>query len=255
MSHAFTLARNTFREAIRDRILTAVLAFGAVLVVSSVVLAPLTLGEEDRVIRDLGLTSISLFTLLTVVMVGTGMVYREIEHRTIYTILTHPVNRAQFIVGKFLGLYAGICLSIVALSVVYLAVVAVFAGGWDTNLVAALGLTAAEAAIVTAVAVFFSTVASPLLSAVFTFLVFVAGHLAGDLAALARQAGQGAVAKLVGALYVVLPSLHQFDVRNNILSGVPVDPGQIVSCFAYSFTYCVAVMVVTILAFSRRDFE
>jgi ABC-type transport system involved in multi-copper enzyme maturation permease subunit len=255
VSHIPTLALNTFREAIRDRILSAVLVFGGIMVVSSVILAPLSLGEEHRIIRDLGLASITLFTVLTIVMVGTGMVYREIEHRTIHTILTHPVNRAEFILGKYLGLYSGIFLSIVILATVYLLVVAVFAGGWDPSLFVALSLTAAEAGIVTAIAIFFSSVASPLLSAVFTFLVFVAGHLAGDLKELAGQAGDTAVAKVVEVLYVALPSLHQFDVRNNVLSGAPIDPQQVIHCHVYALLYSAAVIVVTIVAFSRRDFE
>jgi ABC-type transport system involved in multi-copper enzyme maturation permease subunit len=250
-----TLARNTFREAVRDRMLAAVLVFGALLVVASVVLAPLTLGEQPRVIRDLGLASISLFTILAIVMVGTGMVYREIEHRTIHTILTHPVTRAHFILGKFLGLYGGICLSIAMLSVVYLGVVAAFGGGWDVNLLPALLLSAAEAAIVTSVAIFFSSVASPLLSAMFTLLVFVSGHLAGDLGELATEAGNVAVARAVELMYVVLPSLHQFDVRNNILSGTPIDVAQVAHCLGYSLLYSAAVIVATVVAFSRRDLE
>jgi ABC-type transport system involved in multi-copper enzyme maturation permease subunit len=255
VSHALTLARNTFREAVRDRMLTAVLCFGAILVVGAVILAPLTLGEQARVIRDLGLASISLFTILAIVMVGTGMVYREIEHRTIYTILTHPVNRAHFILGKFLGLYGGVCLSIAMLSVVYLLVVVAFGGGWDANLLPAILLAAAEAAIITAVAIFFSSVASPLLSAMFTLLVFVAGHLAGDLKELAVQAGNRVVAGIVEGVYVVLPSLHQFEVRNNILSGVPIDVSQVAHCLAYSLLYAAAVIVVTVVAFSRRDLD
>jgi ABC-type transport system involved in multi-copper enzyme maturation permease subunit len=255
VSHALTLARNTFREAVRDRMLTAVLCFGALLVVGSVILAPLTLGEQARVIRDLGLASISLFTILAIVMVGTGMVYREIEHRTIHTILTHPVTRAHFILGKFLGLYGGICLSIAMLSVVYLLVVAAFGGGWEPNLLPALLLAAAEAGIVTSVAIFFSSIASPLLSAMFTLLVFVAGHLAGDLAELASQAGNVVVARIVEVLYVVLPSLHQFDVRNNILSGTPIDAAQVGHCLGYSLLYSAAVIVATVVAFSRRDLE
>ena len=94
-----------------------------------------------------------------------------------------------------------------------------------------------------------------MLSAVFTFFVFVAGHLAGDLKELAAQAGDSFIARVVEAAYVVLPSLHQFDVRNNILSGVPIDGAQVIHCFAYSGVYCTAVILVTIVAFSRRDFE
>ncbi|MGH2570837.1 MAG: ABC transporter permease, partial [bacterium] len=178
-----------------------------------------------------------------------------IEHRTIHTILTHPVTRAHFILGKFLGLYGGICLSIAMLSVVYLLAVVAFGGGFDANLLPALLLAAAEAAIVTSVAIFFSSVASPLLSAMFTLLVFVAGHLAGDLRDLAEQAGNVVVARIVGTLYAVLPSLHQFDVRNNILSGTPIDVAQVAHCLGTSLLYSAAVIVATVVAFSRRDLE
>lgn len=255
MSHTFVLALNTFREAVRDRVLTAVLVFGGVFVLGAVVAAPLALGEHERVIRDLGLAAISFFTVLLIVLLGTGMVYREIERRTIHTILTHPVARPAFILGKFLGLYATVLLSILILSTVYLGVVGLFAGGVHPDLLVTIGLAAAEALVITSVAILFSTVASPLLSAVFTFCVYVAGHLAHDILELAKVAKNGALVAVAQGCYVILPSLHYFDTRNNILSGVPVPPGQLVWCAEYAVLYSGAVLLVTIVAFSRRDFE
>jgi ABC-type transport system involved in multi-copper enzyme maturation permease subunit len=255
MSRTFTLAANTFREAVRDRLLTTVLAFGAMMVLGAIVLAPLTLGEEVRVVRDLGLAAISLFSVLTIVLVGTGMVYREIAHRTIHTILTHPVRRAEFVVGKFLGLYGTIFFAFAVLSLVYLAVVALFGGGVQANLFVALGLGALEALVVTAIAIFFSTVASPLLSAVFTLAVVVAGHVIGSVRLLVGYADNAAIEAFVGVLYVVLPSLHQFGVRNNLLTGIPVPAEQLLWCAGYSLLYSGGLLVLTILAFQRRDFE
>ena len=101
MSVPWILARNTFREAVRDRLLATALVFGGLLVATAVGLAPLTLGEHERVVRDLGLSAVSAFTLLLILLVGTGMVYREIERRTIDTILTQPIGRADFLLGKF----------------------------------------------------------------------------------------------------------------------------------------------------------
>jgi ABC-type transport system involved in multi-copper enzyme maturation permease subunit len=255
VSHTFVLALNTFREAVRDRVLTAVLVFGGVFVVGAVVAAPLALGEHERVIRDLGLAAISFFTVLMIVLLGTGMVYREIEQRTIHTILTHPVARPAFILGKFLGLYATVLLSILILSVVYLGVVAAFAGGVQPDLLVTLGLAAAEALVVTSVAILFSTVASPMLSAVFTFCVYVAGHLAYDILELVRVAENRVLEPVAKLCYLILPSLHYFDTRNSILSGVPVPAGQLVWCAEYAVLYSAAVLIVTMVAFSRRDFE
>jgi ABC-type transport system involved in multi-copper enzyme maturation permease subunit len=255
VTHAGILARNTFRESVRDRVLVAVLSFGALFVVSAVVLAPLTLGEQERVIRDLGLAAISLFTVLLIVLLGTAMVYREVERRTIQTILTHPVSRPAFILGKFLGFYATVLVSLAMLSAVYLLVVALFGGGVHAWLLATLGLAALEAMIVTAVAILFSTIASPLLSAVFTFLVFVAGHLAQDVKRLTEVSDNPGLHAVASAFGAVLPALHLFDARNNLLSGIAVPPSQLAGCAAYAVLYTAAVLAVTVLAFSRRDFE
>ena len=255
MNLAWILARNTFREAIRDRLLVAVIVFGTVLVTASVVLAPLTLGEEERVVRDLGLSAVSTFTVLLIILVGTGMVYREIQQRTIDTLLTQPVGRSHFILGKFFGLYGSILVSVLALGAVYLAVVALFGGGLFPGLLLAIGLTALEAMVVTAVAIFFSSVASPLLSSLFTFLVLLAGHFGGTLKALAEQSGGPVLSGITRAMYFVLPSLHQFDVRNNILSSIPVPTAQVVGCAVYAVLYSSALIVCTILVFRRRDFD
>jgi ABC-type transport system involved in multi-copper enzyme maturation permease subunit len=255
VSHALILARNTFRESVRDRVLFAVLSFGALFVAASIVLAPLTLGEQERVIRDLGLAAISFFTLLLIVLLGTAMVYREVERRTIQTILTLPVSRPAFILGKFLGFYATVLVSIATLSAVYLLVVALFGGGVRVWLLATLGLAALEAMIVTAVAILFSTVASPLLSAVLTFLVFLAGHLAQDVKRLTEVADNPGLNAVASVLSALLPALHLFDTRNNLLAGIAVPPAQLGACAAYALLYSAAVLAVTILAFSRRDFE
>lgn len=255
MTHTFTLAHNTFREAIRDRVLTAALIFGGVLVAASVGLAPLTLGEQERVVRDLGLAAISFFTLLLIILVGTGMVYREIERRTIHTILTQPVSRPAFILGKFLGLYATVLVSLGALSVVYVPVVAVFGGGVTSGVFLALALAGLEALVITAVAIFFSTVSSPMLSAVFTFFVVGAGNLAYDVKRLAEIAENPVLTPITRVMYVLLPSLHHFGTRNSLLAGQPVPVEQILFCLQYSLLYSAAVLLLTIAAFNRRDFE
>jgi ABC-type transport system involved in multi-copper enzyme maturation permease subunit len=249
------LAGNTFRESIRDRLVPAVLIFGAMLVATSVLLAPLTLGEHGRVVRDLGLSTINFFALLLIVMVGTGMVYREVERKTIHTILTLPVPRSHFLLGKFFGMYGTVLLSIAALGTMYVGVATLFGGGYRFDLVVAVAMVAMEAFIMTAIAVFFSAVASPVLSAVFTLFLWIAGNLASDLKLLAKQLESPGIDRLMDVIYVLLPSLHNFHVRNNLLNDVPVSPGQIGWCFAYAVLYAAGVMAVTIVAFGRKDFE
>lgn len=249
------LARNTFRESIRDRLITMVLLFGAMFVAASTLVAPLTLGEHERVVRDLGLSSIALFSMLLIVTAGTGLVFREIERKTIHTILTLPVSRTSFILGKFFGLYGTVLLAVGALGLLYLGVVAVFGGGVTTGLLVAVGLIALEAAVMTAVAVFFSSVASPMLSALFTVFLYVSGNLAGDLKMLAKQLESPAIDFLLNVFSVVVPSLESFHVRNNLLSGTPVSGDQVGYAVGYTICYVTAVLLVTVFAFERRDFE
>lgn len=253
--NAWILARNTFREAKRDRLLTMVLLFGGAMVAASALLAPLTLGEQTRVVRDLGLSAIAVFSMLLIVTAGTGLVFREIERKTIHTILTLPVSRASFILGKFLGLLGTVLTAIAVLGALYVAVVAMAGGGLRPGLLLAVLLVAMEATVMTAVAVMFSSVASPMLSALFTVLVYVGGNMAGDLKLLSKQLGSPVVDLLMNVFSMVLPALQTFHVRNNLLSDVPVPGAQMAYAAEYTLFYVIAVLLVTIVAFARRDFE
>jgi ABC-type transport system involved in multi-copper enzyme maturation permease subunit len=255
LSRTWTLAENTFREAVRDRMLVACLVFGAMVLGGAVALAPLTLGEGGRIIADLGLAAISVFSFLILVLVGTGLVYKEIERRTIMTILTHPVHRHEFVLGKYLGLLGTLLLCLAMLSVLYLGIVQVFGNGVGLNHVAALLLTALEIMLATAVALFFATVASPILSAVFTCSTVVLGFLSDDLRSLALANGTPLLQGIAKAAYVVLPAFHQFNIRNNLLSGVPVPIEYVASCIAYALLDTAAILLVTIAVFSKRDFQ
>jgi ABC-type transport system involved in multi-copper enzyme maturation permease subunit len=235
--------------------LVACLAFGAIALGGSVCLAPLTLGEQGRIISDMGLASISLFSIVILVLVGTGLIYKEIERRTITTILTHPVHRYEFVLGKFCGLVSMLLVCLAALAVLYLTVVAVFGDGISFNHIAALFLTALEIVMATAVALFFATVASPILSAVFTVCVFILGYLSDDLRSLALSSGSAAVQLLAKTIYAVLPAFHHFHVRNHLLSGVPVPPEHLLRCILYAALDTSALLLLTIAVFRKRDFQ
>ncbi len=122
------IALNTFREAIRDRILYLLFFFAAVALVFSRLLAVLTVGDRVKIIKDVGLASISLFGVLMAIMVGTGLVYKEIDKKTIYTLLSKPIQRWQFLLGKFFGLVLTLFIMILAMSLIFLVIVEVYMG-------------------------------------------------------------------------------------------------------------------------------
>ena len=175
------LAGNTFREGVRDRLFVAVGIFGVVILGSSFVIGPLSLGEQVRITQDMGLAAISILSFLIAVLIGTGIVYKEIERRTIYTVVAKPVSRWQFIVGKFAGLTATVSLLMGMMTVFLIIVNWVAGGGFTSQLLTAVFLTWMEVMLLTALSILMSTLSSPILGAIFTLLLYFIGHTSADL--------------------------------------------------------------------------
>ena len=186
------IALNTFREAIRDRVLYLLLVFALILIAVSRLLSMLTVGNEEKIIKDMGLGAISLFGVLTAVFVGVNLVFKEIERRTVYTLLANPVRRWQFVTGKFAGLVAVLALQVVAMSLLLFGVLAV-RGESPWPLLPAVVLIGVELCLITAFALLFSSLTNPILAAVWTFASWVAGHLTWSLELLKERCPRGPV--------------------------------------------------------------
>ena len=162
------IALNTFKETIRDRILFLLLFFAAVFIVFSRLLALLTVGDRVKIIKDVGLSSISLFGVLMAILMGTGLVYKEIDKKTIYTLLSKPIHRYQFILGKFFGLVLTLSLMLLLMSLVYLIVVFLHTFQIEWKMLIAIFFIFVELLLITSVAILFScfcTMTSPPLAA------------------------------------------------------------------------------------------
>jgi ABC-type transport system involved in multi-copper enzyme maturation permease subunit len=247
------IALNTFREAIRDRILYLILAFALVLISVSHFVSLLTVGSEVKIVKDLGLSAISVFGLLTTVFVGVSLVFKEIERRTIFTLLAQPVRRWQFVCGKFVGL------SLVTGSLVFLTGVAVlaavaFKGESPFGLLPAIALTFVELELIAAFAVLFSTYTNPILAAVGTVAIYVVGHLSWSFQLLERRvAGEWGKA-LCRVLHAILPNLDRLDVKASAVHGITLPPGYVPAALAYGLFYSLLVIVLACLVFERREF-
>ena len=162
------IALNTFREAVRDKILYAMLVFALVLIGGSLLVAELTIGEYEKIIKDLGLSLISIFGLMIAIFVGIGLVYKEIERKTIYTIASKPVPRWQFLLGKYLGLVLTLAAEVSIMGLGFALILQLSGAGERLVLLPALWLTFVELLVVTAIAILFSCFSTPTLSALFT---------------------------------------------------------------------------------------
>lgn len=248
------IALNTFREAIRDRVLYLLLAFALILILVAQLLSLLTVGDEVKIIADVGLAAISIFGVLTAVFIGVSLVFKEIERRTVYTLLANPVRRWQFLVGKFVGLMAVLAMNVVLMSVALFLVLAV-KGASPWSLTPAILLIGVELAIVTSFALLFSTVTNPILAAVWTFASYVAGHLAWSLPLLREKIPAALGQWACDAIYAFLPHLHRLDVKADVVHGLALPAGYVPVSMLYGIGYAAIVLLVACVAFERKDFN
>lgn len=251
-----TIAKNTFREAIRDRILYNLIVFALLITASAILLGELTNGQEARTIVNLGTNAVLLFGTVIAIFVGVGLVSKEIEKRTIYSIFAKPVGRGEFVTGKYLGL----CLTLLVNTAIMAAGVCLallYVGGTQLILpaIGAIVLIYFELVITTAVAILFSTFSTPTLSALFTFLIFIIGHLSSSLRDLGAALGSQAVRFLLEFFYYLLPNLALFSFRTEAANGFLPPPGLILGAVAYAVIYAAAILVIAIVIFSRRNFK
>jgi len=262
------VAVNVFRESVRDRVPYNLVLFASLLIGSSYLLGQLTAGQDVKIIKDLGLAATSIFGLFIAIFIGIGLVSKEVERRSIYALLSKPVSRSQFVAGKYAGLVLTLAVNVSVMAVALYAVLAYMNWtalpeaklGWETPatdpaLLKAVGLIFVELMLVTAIALFFSTFSSPILSAALTFGVFLTGHFNADLKNFDRVVDSQAAAWLARALYHVLPDLSAFDVKTEVVHGLPVTAGYLTSTAVYGAVYITAVVLAAMFIFSRRDFK
>ena len=268
MKATAAIAVNVFRESVRDKVLYNLVLFAVLLIGSSYLLGQLTAGQDIKIIKDLGLAATSLFGLFIAVFIGIGLMSKEIERRSIYSLLAKPIRRSQFVVGKYGGLTLTLAVNVAIMTVSLYAVLAYMSWGvppamqsvWDAPaldpaLLEAIGLILVELMLVTAIALFFSTFSTPILSAALTFGLYIVGHFSSDLRNFQDVVDAPAAARLARGLYWVLPNLAQFDVKSSVVHGQRVPAGYVAVTIAYAAVYIAMLLVVSAFIFSRRDFK
>jgi ABC-type transport system involved in multi-copper enzyme maturation permease subunit len=248
------IASNTFREAIRDRILYLLLFFAVAALAFSRLLALLSVGDRAKVIMDVGLGSLSLFGTLMAVLMGTGLVFKEIDKRTIYTLLAKPLHRWQFLLGKFIGLVLTLMVMLGIMSLVFLILILAHSGRIAWEMFAGLGFIFLELCLITAVSLFFSCFSTPILSSVFSLSFYLIGHLSWGLDTLIGKLRPGLGKTAVRIAYTLLPDLENFNFKTEIVHHLPITAGVMLSSLAYGILYTCFVLAAAVLVFRRRDF-
>ncbi len=252
---AALIAQNTFRETTRDRMLAGVLTAGLALLAVTQIISPLALGEGTRLTVNLGLSCISLLGVLAVLLVGTSLVAKEIERRTIYNLLSRPISRAAYLVGKWLGLSATLWTVAGGLGLA-LWVVLGLRGRWGfgPSLAEAIYLTGLELTVVTSLAVLFSSLSTPLLSALYTLGFYLVGQWSFDL----REFASHYPPVVGGALNLIanlVPNLPLFNMHTLAAGGHLTSAAHLGLATLYALVYSSCVLCLATAAFESRDFK
>lgn len=249
-----SIALNTFRENLRDKLLYNLLVFALLMIGSSLLLMRLTLGEFHRLLLDVGLGSINVFGVLIAIFVGIGLVNKEIEKKTIYTIVSKPVARYQFLIGKYLGLTLTLFVNALIMAGGLLLVLFAQNVPIESVLFKSLGLIFMEFMVITAVALLCSTFTSATLSAIFTLATYVIGHLTADLKTFGEKMDEG-MRVVVTGLYYILPNLERFNLKGNVIHHIEVSGTDLLLIVVYGLTYIAFLLMSASIIFQRRDFR
>jgi Cu-processing system permease protein len=268
VSAVLVVARGVFKESVRDRIGYNLVFFAVLLMAASILLAQVTAGQDVKIIKDLGLAAASAIGVLLAVFIGISLVSKEVERRSIYSLLSKPITRPQFILGKYLGLTFTLVVNLAIMAVAYYAVLAYIdwqtpaltSQGWeapaaDPRLLKAFALIGVELMLVTALALFFSTFSSAFLAAGLTIAVYVIGHFNADLKNLSSLSDSPVLITIGKGLYYALPNLTLLDVKADVVHAHAVTGQQMLTGTLSAGLYIGVLLTASIIVFSRRDFK
>jgi ABC-type transport system involved in multi-copper enzyme maturation permease subunit len=252
---ALLVARNTFREVVRDRVLMGLVIGGLVLLLVTRLASPLAMGEGLRLTVDLGLSSISWLGLLVVLTVGTALVSKEIDRKTIFNLLSRPLPRPLYLIGKWLGL-TGALAAVAAIlgAALWLMLVVLGRAAYAGSIAEAVFLATLELAVINSLAVMFSALSTPLLSALYTLGFFLGGQWCADLRHLASRC-PGSLRTLLEGAANVMPNLPLFNMRTLAASGEVTSATHLAIASVYALLYCGCVLSLASAAFESRDFK
>jgi len=249
------IAHNTFREATRDRVVAGVVVAGLALLALTQAASPLALGEGGRLTVDLGLSGISILGLLVILLAGTSLVAKEVERRTIYNLLARPITRPAYLVGKWAGLSAALWAVAGVLGLALWGLLALRGlAGHGPAVIEGVYLAGLELTVVTALAVMFSALSTPVLSALYTLGFYVVGQWSDDLRLFAARSPKGLGTVLAGIANLV-PNLPLFNMRTLAADGHTTSALHLGLATGYAAVYAACVLCLATAAFESRDFK
>lgn len=252
------VAVNAFREAIRDRVLYNLIFFALMMIGAAILVGQISIGIERPVIINLGLSAISIIGLIMATFIGVGLVYKEIEKRTLYSLLAKPVRRWEFLVGKFGGLLLTLVVNTSLMTVGLAAALFYVSRRFqrsDAAILVAIYFIVLELALVTALALFFSCFSSPMLSTLFTLGIYITGMFSQDIREFGVVTQNPVILALTRVLYYLLPNFHNFNGIAAAAHGDTIPAALIAQNTLYALLYVTVVLLAASAAFSGRNLK
>jgi Cu-processing system permease protein len=253
MKQIFYIAINTFRECVRDRIFYSLIAFAILLLLFSLVLSSLTIGEQTKIILDFGLAAIQLFGALIAVFVGINLIYKEIEKKTVYIILSTPISRAQFVLGKYAGLSLALVVEILIMTAGLIALAYYEGHTIPPNIYSAIVPILIEFELILASALFFSAITSPFISGLLTLCIFIIGHLTNDIKLVVETTNSEFLKYFTDIIYYVMPNLELLNYKGSVVHGMQIDFSSWTLSIIYGLGYSSILVSAAVILFNRKD--
>ena len=254
IGRSYAIAVNTFKETIRDRVLSVIVVFALAMIAASLWLASISLDEQARMMKDFGLAAVTLFGLVVAVFAAGNLVRKEMEKRTVFVLFSKPVSRAAFVTGKFVGLCGTMALVLAGMGLFLFVLVWMVAGQASGTVLLAVMMIYVQLLAVMAVTIFFSTLGSAILAAVLGICVFVAGQLSHNVLALTRLGKNPLTEALSWVVYVLIPNFAAVDVKAGAVGEQTLAWGQICAWVVYLLAYIVVALALATVIFRRKEF-
>ncbi len=253
MNRIFAVAQNTFRESIRDKVLYVLLFFAAAVIFGSKVLGWISIGQDIKIIKDICLAAMSVFGVLIAIFVGANLVYKEMDKKTLYTILAQPLRRYEFVLGKYFGLLGILAVSTLFMTAAASPFILLLGGSLGAVWFQAILLIYGKLVLITACALLLSALVSPILGAIIVFCIYVAGHATGILKELPPQFNDAASKHLLEMLYYVIPNLNAFNLQSEAANSVSVTWSYVAFSMGYGLAWAALLLILACMAFEGRD--
>ena len=251
----FTIANNGFKEVIRDRILYFIGFFSLLLILAQRIIPEIAAGTHEKILLDFGIGAIAILSIIVAIFVGTALINKEIEKRTLLMLIPKPISRAELILGKHLGLTGVLGVMIAIMMAIYLVMLSVSEISYPTQALIVSGVyLLIELALIVAVAILFGVFTSSILATLLSFGVYLMGHFSEDLVELGKLSKNANIESLTTSLYLVLPNLSRLNLKNDAVYGQLPTSGELISHALYGLLYTSLVLIISIMIFAQKEF-